>query len=47
MVVAGTCLGILLAIYLLGMFTRIANLPGVLIGVAAGLVCFLYVLLYD
>jgi len=45
MVIAGTCLGILLAIYLLGMFTRSANLPGVLIGVAAGLVCFLFVLL--
>ncbi len=45
MVIAGTCLGILLAIYLLGMFTRSANLTGVLIGVAAGLVCFMFVLL--
>jgi Na+/proline symporter len=44
MVIAGTCLGMLLAIYLLGMFTRSANLPGVLIGVAAGLLCFLIVL---
>ena len=46
MVIAGTCLGTLLAIYLLGMFTRSANLPGALIGVAAGLVCFLFVLLW-
>jgi len=45
MVIAGTCLGMLLAIYLLGMFTCSANLPGVLIGVAAGLACFLIVLL--
>ncbi len=46
MVIAGTCLGMLLAIYLLGMFTRTANLPGVLIGVAAGFVCFIFVLLF-
>jgi SSS family solute:Na+ symporter len=46
MVIAGTCLGILLAIYLLGMFTRTANLPGVLIGVATGLLCFVLVLVY-
>jgi Na+/proline symporter len=45
MVIAGTCLGMLLAIYLLGMFSRRANLPGVLIGVAAGLACFLFVLI--
>jgi sodium-coupled monocarboxylate transporter 8/12 len=45
MVVAGTCLGMLLAIYLLGMFARGTNLPGVLIGAAAGLVSFLLVLL--
>lgn len=44
MVIAGTCLGMLMAIYLLGMFTRSANLPGVLIGVTAGLACFLLVL---
>ncbi|MHC4355328.1 MAG: sodium:solute symporter family transporter [Planctomycetota bacterium] len=46
MVIAGTCLGMLMAIYLLGMFTRSANLPGVLIGVGAGLVCFLVVLIW-
>ena len=45
MVVAGTSLGILLAVYLLGMFTRRANLTGVLIGVAAGVTCFLFVLI--
>jgi hypothetical protein len=45
MVIAGTCLGMLLAIYLLGMFSTRANLPGVLIGVAAGLACFLFVLI--
>ena len=45
MVIAGTCLGMLLAIYLLGMLSRSANLPGVLIGVAAGLTCFLFVLI--
>lgn len=37
--IAGTCLGMLLAIYLLGMLIRRANLPGVLIGLATGLVC--------
>lgn len=37
--IAGTCLGMLLAIYLLGMLTRRANLPGVLIGLVAGLIC--------
>ena len=46
MVIAGTCLGILLATYLLGMFSRGANLPGVLIGVVAGLVCFFVVLIW-
>ena len=46
MVIAGTCLGMLLAIYLLGMFSKRANLPGVLIGVAAGLICFLIVLCF-
>jgi len=37
--IAGTSLGMLLAIYLLGMLTRRANLPGVLIGFVAGLAC--------
>lgn len=46
MVIAGTCLGMLLAIYLLGMLIRRANLAGVLIGIAAGLACFLFVLIY-
>lgn len=45
MVIAGTCLGMLMAIYLLGMFSRSANLPGALMGVAAGLACFLFVLI--
>ncbi|MFH1716197.1 MAG: sodium/solute symporter [Planctomycetota bacterium] len=43
MTIAGTCLGMLLAIYLLGMLIRRANLPGVLIGMAAGLVCLVLV----
>ena len=46
MVIAGTCLGILLAIYLLGMFTRSANFPGVLVGISVGLAYFLFVLIY-
>jgi len=46
MVIAGTCLGILLAIFLLGMFMRRANLPGVLIGIVAGLTGFLVVLIW-
>ena len=37
--VAGTTLGMLLAIYLLGLLVPWANLPGVLIGFAVGLVC--------
>lgn len=37
--IAGTSLGMLLAIYLLGMFVPRANLGGVLIGFAAGLLC--------
>jgi SSS family transporter len=37
--IAGTCLGMLLGVYLLGMFVSRANLPGVLIGLVAGLVC--------
>jgi Na+/proline symporter len=39
MAIAGTSLGMLLAIYLLGMFVSQANLGGVLIGFAAGLIC--------
>jgi SSS family solute:Na+ symporter len=46
MVIAGTCLGILMAIYLLGMFTRTANFPGILIGISVGLAYFLFVLIY-
>jgi len=38
-VIAGTSLGMLLAVYLLGMFVPRANLAGVLAGLAAGLVC--------
>jgi len=37
--IAGTSLGMLLAVYLLGMLIPRVNLPGVLIGLAAGLVC--------
>jgi SSS family transporter len=37
--IAGTCLGMLLGVYLLGMFVSRSNLPGVLIGLAAGVVC--------
>jgi Na+/proline symporter len=37
--IAGTSLGMLLAIYLLGMFLPHVNLPGVLIGIAVGLIC--------
>ncbi len=37
--IASTSLGILLGIYLLGMLVRRANLGGVLIGFAAGLLC--------
>jgi SSS family transporter len=38
-VIAGTSLGMLLAIYLLGMLIPHTNLPGVLTGFAAGLIC--------
>jgi SSS family transporter len=38
-VIAGTALGMLLAIYLLGMLMPHINLQGVLIGFAAGLIC--------
>jgi Na+/proline symporter len=37
--IAGTSLGMLLAIYLLGMFMPHVNLPGVLAGLAIGLIC--------
>ncbi len=37
--IAGTTLGMLLAIYLLGIFLPRANLQGVLIGLGAGLIC--------
>jgi SSS family transporter len=37
--IAGTSLGMLLALYLLGMLVRRANLQGVLTGFAAGLAC--------
>jgi Na+/proline symporter len=41
--IAGTSLGMLLAIYLLGMLMRHANLAGVLIGLVAGLGCLVIV----
>jgi SSS family solute:Na+ symporter len=37
--IAGTCLGILLGVYLLGMLVPRANLHGVLIGLSVGVVC--------
>jgi SSS family transporter len=37
--IAGTCLGILLGVYLLGMLVPRANLNGVLIGLSVGVVC--------
>lgn len=37
--IAGICLGMLLAIYLLGLFVPRANLPGVLFGLGTGLIC--------
>jgi SSS family transporter len=37
--IAGTSLGMLLAIYLLGMFMPHTNLPGVLTGLIVGLIC--------
>lgn len=45
-VIAGTALGLLLAMYLLGMFMPRANLPGVLAGLAAGLACLVLVGLF-
>lgn len=37
--IAGTCLGMLLAVFLLGMLVRSANQMGVLVGIATGLLC--------
>jgi SSS family transporter len=44
--IAGTSLGMLLAIYLLGMLMQRANLEGILIGLAAGLICLVLVWVY-
>jgi len=44
--IAGTALGMLLAIYLLGMLVPRANLPGVLLGLAAGLDCLAIVWIF-
>ena len=41
--IASTSLGMLLAIFLLGMLVRRANLPGMLIGLATGSSCLAYV----
>lgn len=41
--IAGICLGMLLALYLLGLFDPRSNLPGVLIGLGAGLVSLIVV----
>ena len=46
MAIAGTFLGMLLAIYLLGMLMRRANLAGILIGLAAGSICLLIVWIF-
>jgi SSS family solute:Na+ symporter len=46
MAIAGTFLGMLLAIYLLGMVMRRANLAGILIGLAAGSICLLIVWIF-
>ncbi|MDT8301767.1 MAG: sodium/solute symporter [Sedimentisphaerales bacterium] len=45
-VIAGTSLGMLLAIYLLGMFMPHVNLPGVLTGLAVGLICLALVWIF-
>jgi Na+/proline symporter len=45
MTIAGTLLGGLMAVFLLGMFVPRANAPGALIGLATGVVCLLIVLL--
>ncbi|MBN2476390.1 MAG: hypothetical protein JXB62_17385 [Pirellulales bacterium] len=41
--IAGTLLGGLMAVFLLGIFSRRANAPGALIGLAAGAACLLFV----
>ncbi len=46
MTIAGTSLGMLLGIYLLGMLVRRANLGGVLVGSAAGLTCLVLVCIF-
>jgi SSS family solute:Na+ symporter len=43
--ISGTLLGGLLAVFLLGMFVPRANSPGVIIGLTAGVVCLLAVIL--
>jgi len=45
-VIAGTALGLLLAMFLLGMFLSRANLPGVLAGLAAGVASLAFVRIY-
>ena len=42
-VIASSSLGLLLAMFLLGMLVRRANLPGVLVGLATALACLAYV----
>ncbi len=44
--IAGTSLGALLSIYLLGMFVPHANLPGVLIGFGIGFICLAFVWIF-
>ena len=46
MAIAGTCLGMLMAIYLLGLFVPRANLSGALIGLGAGSACLAAVWLF-
>ena len=46
MTIASTFLGFLLAMFLLGMFSRRANLPGVLLGLATGTACLLGVMAF-
>ena len=44
--IAGTSLGMILAVFLLGMFVSRANMPGVLIGLSAGLICLAAAMLF-
>ena len=46
MTIASTFLGFLLAMFLLGLFSRRANLPGVLLGLATGTACLLGVMMF-